>query len=63
MTSRNWTVHAAGCRFSMGGEEMTKAEALAVVRSIWPDASIEAPKKTGPRRQSLGAESLKEQAL
>lgn len=40
MKRRNWTVYAAGCRFSMGGEWMTYDEALAVVRSIWPEGRI-----------------------
>lgn len=40
MTKRSWTVYAAGCRFSMGGEWMTYDEAMAVVRSIWPEGRI-----------------------
>lgn len=35
-TSRTWYIHLAGrTTFSMGGADMTKAEALEVARSIW----------------------------
>jgi len=38
---RNWTVHARGRRFSMGGEAMTREEALAVVRCIFGEGEVE----------------------
>ncbi len=38
---RNWTVHARGRRFSMGGEYMTYAEALHAVRAIFGEGEVE----------------------
>ncbi len=38
---RNWTVHARGRRFSMGGEAMTYAEALHAAICIFGKAEVE----------------------
>ncbi len=38
---RNWTVHARGRRFTMGGEYMTYAEALHAVRAIFGEGEVE----------------------
>lgn len=38
---RSWIVKARGTRFTMGGEPMTHAEALAVVLSIFGEGSVE----------------------
>lgn len=41
MTKRSWQVTVPGYRsFTMGGEDMNYALALATAQSIWPDARI-----------------------
>jgi len=37
----SWTVCAAGHRFQIVGEPMSKAQAQKAARLIWPDARIE----------------------
>lgn len=40
MTKACWQITASGRTFAMVGESCTYAEALAFVKSIWPDAAV-----------------------